>query len=335
MMKYYTLLILLTFFLLESCNNKKPNCREIPNLHGIDMSFDIKRNEDRLMAIQSAEEMRLFLDSNKVLATHFFAAESFSNDSLMAEEAFKLLSNTHIDTLYQETQKRFANLSSIKSDLEQAFKIFKFYYPDFEAPEVQTTISGLNQDLYLSDSLVIIGLDYYLGPKSKFTPVNMPKYLARRFDAPFIVPSIVLLMINKYNKSNLRDKTFLADMLFYGKSYYLAQRILPCTADSILIGYKSHEWIGSQDHQHIVWASFLENNMLYETNEKHKQRFLSERPKTLEIGDRCPGRIGTFMGWKIVEEYMKNEDLSLVELMEEDNAQKILAKSKYKPVSPY
>ena len=335
MTKSATLLFLLILFISASCKTKNTNCLEIPDIENITVDIKIKRNEDALMKIKSEAEMRTFLKNNKEIATTFFASETFPNDSITASEAFKLISNPHIDTLYQEVKKSYASLDSLENELERAFRILKYYYPEFKEPKIQTVISGLNQDLLISDSLVIIGLDYYLGPKSKFKPLNMPNYLARRFDKPYIVPSIVLLMINKYNESNLMDKTFLADMLFYGKSYYFAKRLMPCIPDSILIGYKAEEWKGSEDHQHITWASLLENNMLYETRSEHKQKFLSERPKTLEIGDRCPGRIGQYTGWKLVQAYMENQNVSIPELMKEKNSQKILKLSVYKPVSPY
>ena len=45
-----------------------------------------------------------------------------------------------------------------------------------------------------------------------------------------------------------------------------------------------------------------------------------------------PGRIGNWVGWKIVKKYMnKHSNVSLHELMSEKNAQQILSKSGYKP----
>ena len=45
-----------------------------------------------------------------------------------------------------------------------------------------------------------------------------------------------------------------------------------------------------------------------------------------------PSRIAYFIGYNIVEKYMKNnKDVSINELMFEENFMKILTQSKYKP----
>ena len=57
-----------------------------------------------------------------------------------------------------------------------------------------------------------------------------------------------------------------------------------------------------------------------------------ERPNVFEIGNKCPGRIGAWLGWEIVNEYSKNNNaLSLQEIMANPDAQDILNKAKYNP----
>jgi hypothetical protein len=61
-----------------------------------------------------------------------------------------------------------------------------------------------------------------------------------------------------------------------------------------------------------------------------KQKYISERPHTIEVSPDCPGRIGLWVGWQIVNEYARqNPKASLPELMEIIDAQKILRGSKY------
>jgi hypothetical protein len=63
-----------------------------------------------------------------------------------------------------------------------------------------------------------------------------------------------------------------------------------------------------------------------------KQKFLGDRPKTLEVGEQCPGRIGQWVGWQIVKKYMETHpDVSLPQLMQMNDAEKIFKESRYKP----
>ena len=188
-------------------------------------------------------------------------------------------------------------------------------------------------DLYVSDSLIVIGLDYYLGPEAKYRPINMFQYILRRYAPEYIVPSIMLLygISSSYNHTDVSDNTVLADMIAYGKSFYFAKQMMPCTPDSVLIWYTSEEIEGVNANANVIWAHFVENEVLFETNHEVKRKYIEDRPKTYDIGDKAPGRIGTWLGWEIVRTYMKEEGTSLPELMEEKEPQRIFKASKYRP----
>jgi hypothetical protein len=81
-----------------------------------------------------------------------------------------------------------------------------------------------------------------------------------------------------------------------------------------------------------LWSYFAEKNRLYETNMKTIQELTSDGPFTGVISKECPPRIAMWVGLQIVRSYMKNnENATLAQLMNEKDAQKILARSKYRP----
>ena len=204
-----------------------------------------------------------------------------------------------------------------------------------KVPKIQTVVTGIANDIFMSDSLIIIGLDYYLGPNGKYRPMNVPGYLLKRYQKEYLVPQIMLMYSNYFNKTDYEDQTALADMVYYGKAYHMAKNLMPCAPDSILTGYTAFETNDIDEHEPVIWASFLENEVLYERNPFIKDKFLSERPQTLEVGSNCPGRIGRWIGWNIVRKYAsEHENVSLPDLMQMDDAQKIFSESKYKPI-PY
>ena len=62
-------------------------------------------------------------------------------------------------------------------------------------------------------------------------------------------------------------------------------------------------------------------------------RFISPAPFSkfyLEIDNESPGRVGAWIGWQIVRSYMKNNEVSLPQLLH-TSAKEIFEKSKYKP----
>jgi hypothetical protein len=163
----------------------------------------------------------------------------------------------------------------------------------------------------------------------------MYEYMLRRYEKDFILPSLMLLygIDSRFNETDLSDRTVLADMIAYGKAYYFAKRMLPCRADSVLIGYTSEEIAGARANQDMIWKKLVEDEAFYSTSQQLKQRYIAERPHTFELGEKAPGRIGTWVGWQIVNKYAaQNSDLTLPQIMKVKDAKKIFTESKYKPV---
>ncbi len=328
----FRILILLLIPILISCGKTSG---DQPDVSKIKVNIKIKRLEQELFAIKDKNELQDFLQENPGLSEHFFQRAQYPHDSVLVNSLFQLINDPHIDTLYNDTKHVFGNLEEIKNQFEQAFRYIKYYYPEFEAPEIQTIVTGFGRDLFVSDSLIIIGLDYYLGEGATYRPLDIPNYIVQRYSSEYIVPSCILLMSTKYNYLDQKDNTMLADMIYYGKSFYFADRVLPDVPDSVIIGYTTKELQDVEKNQVIVWAHFIENELLYEKSHFVKKKYIDERPKTLEIGDKAPGRIGVWLGWEIVKRFMEeNDQVTLPQLMEIDDAQRIFTQSRYKPSRP-
>lgn len=162
-------------------------------------------------------------------------------------------------------------------------------------------------DLYVSDSLVVIALESFLGDSGHYKPAMTPQYILQRMKPDFLVPSVVMMQSSKFNKVDILDNTLIAEMIQWGKTYYYMKRIMPCTPDSIIIGYSAKQWAGSETNLAKIYAYFVERKLFFEPNHIEINRYIGERPKTLEVGNECPGRIGRYLGWKIVDKYMKTK----------------------------
>ncbi len=328
---------LLTFILFSSlfiaC--KKDKCIEAPDVSQVEISVTIDRLDKKLHKIPTKEELNEILSENTVFAEEFLHISQYPMPEILIDRFYNLLNADDIDSLFYEVENTFGDLEEIRLQFEDAFRYLKYYFPEAKIPKIRTVVTGIANDLYLSDSLIIIGLDYYLGPKGKYHPANLPSYILKRYQKEYLVPQIMLMYSNYFNKTDYKDETALADMVYYGKAYFMAKNLMPCTADSIFTGYSAFETTDIDEHEPVIWASFLENEVLYEKNPFIKDKFLSERPKTLEIGENCPGRIGRWIGWRIVQKFAdQHPDMTLPEIMELVDAQSVFSESKYKPI-PY
>jgi len=325
----------LVVLLLFSCDpDGEKGCAFIPETESIKPNLVFESLEDSLPAITTKAQIVNFLTRHPDTRDFFFNRQAYPDDSVFVNRLYSRFSNPHIDTLLLETHRVFGNGDFIRQNFTEAYSNLKYYYPDFEPPRIQTMISGLETDLFATDSTIYVGLDYFLGPGAKYRPNNMYEYMLRRYTRDFIVPSVMLLtgVDSRFNKTKEDDKTVLAEMIAYGKAYYFAKRMLPCAPDTLLIGYSSQEWEGSVSYEHLIWSRLVQDEVLFSTSHLVKQRYIAERPKTVEVGADCPGRIGQWVGWRIVEKYMsEHPEVTLPQLMNNADAPGIFKASGYKP----
>jgi hypothetical protein len=331
-MKYVSLALL--WLLLLSCSGEDDKCAFIPDTGTIDIKPVFQSLEDSLPAITTKTDLVRFMSSHPDTRDLFFNRGAYPSDSVFINRLFSRFSNPHIDTLLLETHRVFGDGTVLQAQFIQAYANLKYYYPEFNPPRIQTLISGLETDLYITDTTLFIGLDYFLGPGAKYRPNNMYAYMLRRYTKDFIVPSVMLLtgVDSRFNKNNEADKTVLAEMIAYGKAFYFAKRMIPCISDTLLLGYSSKELEGSLAHENLIWSRLVQDEVLFSTSHLVKQRFLAERPKTIEVGEDCPGRIAQWVGWRIVEKFMEEHpEMSLSQLMQTSDAPRIFKESGYKP----
>jgi hypothetical protein len=328
---YLFLFLIPLFFACD--NSAREECVAVPDTKEMHLSIVVEQFQDSLANIASKQQLVEFLTRQPLLRDYIFRGAEYPNDSAFVNELYKRLTNPGIDTLLMETKRVFGDLSHLKQEFEEAFKNIRYYYPEFNPPRIQTVISGLDTDMLVSDSLIIVGLDFYLGRTGRFRP-KVYDYLLRRYDPDDIVPSTILIygISERFNKTNEQDKTVLADMIAYGKSFYFAKRMIPCITDSVLISYTQEELTSSRKNQDLIWARFIESQVLYSTSHLVKKDYLGDRPNTIQVGEKCPGRIGQWVGWQIVEKYMENHaEVTLPSLMQTTDAQKLFRESRYKP----
>ena len=91
-------------------------------------------------------------------------------------------------------------------------------------------------------SLIVISLDFYIGPKASYVP-DVPQYVLRRYRKEFIVPSVVLLLSQRYNRTSPTDQSLLTEMVYYGKAFEFAKDVQPDLPDNLAtVIFPSSNW---------------------------------------------------------------------------------------------
>ena len=241
------------------------------------------------------------------------------------------------DTLQQrlrsEVRKAFPDFGAYQTELELFFKHARYYFPQTQAPRVLTLTTDVDYEnrVILTDTLLLIGLDNYLGPDHEFYG-SLQRYIARDLDPARLVSDVGSAFARKVVPVP-RDRSFIAQMVYYGKVLYLKDRLMPMAADSVKIGYTTRQLDWAKENESQIWRYFVERELLYSTDKGLGPRFLDPAPFSkfrLTLDNESPGRVGRYMGWQIVRSFMEKNDISLQEMLQIPG-EEVFKRSKYKP----
>ncbi len=320
------LFLLISSLTIFSCSVQKEN---LPDISDLKVNVEIERVDKKIFDGQTKEEILVYLRANPDLLLKGFRA----NDSRILEELVKRANDPYIDTLQNQVDKVY-NFDELRKELNDLFSYTKYYYPDLYVPKIYTIVAGFEMDVVPSDSMFLVGLDYFLGDQSYYRPPieNVPNYIWQRYHPEAIQTHIARELSGRYNLSNPSDNSLINEMIWWGKTYYFIEKVVPMAADSLVIGYSNQEIQDCETFQNDVWGHFVKQELFYATSQIEKRKYLEARPHTFEIGQECPGRIAQWLGWQIVRAYMeKNPKVTLSELMKMTNHKDIFEQSKYRP----
>ena len=328
-------LILISLVSLLSCNNNKLKI----DVSDINLSLKIQRFDSVLYNIKTDSVINYVPDLQKQYNEFF---EIFNNKIINIGEPdqlaysgylTKFLTDNIIIEVLEKVNKEFSDFSNYSSELELAFKHYKYYYQEKPIPNIYTYVSGFNQSIVTTENILGIGLDKYLGENSEYyKQLGIPAYLRYKMTKSRIVPDCMTAWaLQEFNYNDSTDN-LLNRMIYNGKIMYFLDAVLPSYEDSIKIGYKTSQIAWCKANEKEIWTYIVENKLLFNSEFINIKKMIDDAPNTSFFPQNSPSRTGVWIGWQIVRSYMKNnQEVTLQELMKSSDYQKILNYSKYKP----
>ncbi len=235
--------------------------------------------------------------------------------------------------LYNEVLKYFPQddvwLNNVLTD---AFKHYKYYFPNKNIPVVNTCISGFNLSVFTSDDFIGISLDKYLGSSYEGYVSMFENYLRRRMTKEMIPVDVMkaeALAEFPYNDSL---NTLLTRMIYEGRVQYFLDAMLPNVEDTLKWGYTNSQMGWATEYEAKIWEYMISEDILFSGKPMDIKTYTGEAPFTTPFQNNSAPRAGSFVGYKIVQSYMKNNsDVTLKELMRITDYMNIYNNSFYKP----
>jgi hypothetical protein len=258
-------------------------------------------------------------------------------DMELVQQALRaFLTNPDFKSLQDSINVHFKSLDKTEEALAQAFRYTKYYIPSFHPPKVKTFMSAIgNYGALTVDSTVGIGLDMYLGrnfPVYAMLSQELPSYLVRTFEPEYIPVNVMKVIEQDLFPRPAEGRKLIEQMVDAGRQQYFLAKVLPFTGDTLRIGYTQAQLDWCNENEEMVWQFFVQQNLLYSSDWQQLMHFMGEGPSTQGMPPGSPGKIGAYVGSRIVQRYMeKHPEVTLEQLMENKDAVQIFNEAKYRP----
>lgn len=235
-----------------------------------------------------------------------------------------------LKSLYKEAITRYDDVSEIEKELGVGFAWLKEHLPSMQMPTVYMHVSGFNQNILVGEGTLSLSVDKYMGFDYHLYQDYFYEYQRRKMQPALIVPDYLTGWLMAEFPFTGKENVLLERMVYEGKMKYLVSHALPDSDPALLMGYTAEELQWVKEHEGSIWKAIIERKHLYTPDHITTGRYFEELPSFF-LSDDAPGNIGVYIGWQIVNHYMKETGATPDMLLQQTNAQDVLTAAKYKP----
>lgn len=243
------------------------------------------------------------------------------------------------DTVYgfkeinQRVREEYEDIRFLHTNINGAMARAHYLYPEWEIPTLYFMVTGFQGNAYLLESSdFMIGVDMYLGGDYPYYNGVVYEYQKKQMNKDYITNHVILNYLY-YHLDNPATQNRLLDRILYeGRLMYMMQQLMPGRLPAYIIGYNESEWKWCEKNEKQIWGMICDKQDLFSTQPMLINSYVSDGPFTSEISQDSPSKVGTWIGWRIIDSYMKNhKETTLQQLMELSDSQLILQESGYRP----
>ena len=319
--RFVTLLFGLVIFIFASCssNTYEVNVDEVPlnvefvNLDSLSLNANWNQRDAIFMALKKKDE-ELFN-----FAFSYSLEIPLTSDTAFRNGINRFYSNPYIVAL----EKKIATKTKWRTESSElmlnGFKRLSYFIPNWKKPKtVYFVNSRFAASAYCTDKSIAIGQERYLGTADRLIqqlPPNQFYGWIKEAMKPNYVGSDALLVWISSNGIEETSDNYASEMIRWGKMLFLTHICLPEIPESDVLRYSKKDFDWAVASEKSFWEYLVDEELLFKTDEETRMNFLHEGPFTTGLPAESPDRMGRFMGYVIVKQYMENNDISPKELI--------------------
>ncbi len=246
---------------------------------------------------------------------------------------FQIWSSFFNQEYVKETEKEismvFPNYTSLSQQITEAYKRLKDHFPEKEYPKkIILANTNFGGNVLLEGGVVLVGIERYIGGnknviRNSLPPDEFPLWLKTGFEKKFLLRDLLMstLISNKTIPKSKHDY-LISDIVNWGKICVLTEMALRLenqdVQPEIVLRWNESQYNWAKKHEKAFWNYLKKNNLMFSTNKKNHAFLLNNGPYTIGFSEEGPDRMGQYIGWKMVRNYVFDEDVSLSEMIKLD-----------------
>ena len=254
-------------------------------------------------------------------------AVNLKSDSSLSASLIAFGKQEYIAKTELELNERFSDLSTHKARIKRTFARLKNQFDTLQTPrEVVFSNSNFSYNATCYNESILVGLERYIGGNhpiiiESLSPTDFPEWIRNGMNEKFMERDILSAWIS----TKLFKETngyHIEEMIRWGKIHLITEMCLRLENDDIatseVLRWSNEQYDWAVSNEKKFWKYLMDENLLFDSNEKNRAYLLNNGPYTIGLPEESPDRMGQFLGYKIVLNYIKNENLALKELLEKD-----------------
>lgn len=170
--------------------------------------------------------------------------------------------------------------------------------------DVYAVVSPYNQSIFTTDSMMLVGLNHYLGAGfdgySSFEPYQ--RLNKRIGQLPYDM--VEAAVASAYPMTVGAHSTVLDHLLYQGALIEAKMQILPGATEADALGYTPEQMAWLEANEVPAWEALVTRKLLYSPSVSDAERLILPSPVTTILHPESPGRAGRYIGHRIVRAYL-------------------------------
>ena len=309
------------------------------DISGVQLSMELKRFEQDLFTIPS-DSMVFHVEELNTKYPDFFPvfvdkiiSIGISTDPSIGFALSHFTSDRDMRQVFKDVSGKYQDFSRYYTQMKDAFKRYKVYFPGKPVPKrIITCITAFNYAVVSLDSSLVVGLEMFMNKDYEYYDVvQFPMYKRKVMNENYLVPFVVKGWVVSEFVPEQEAEDLVENMIVEGRYIYVLEKLLPHVPEYLKFGFTGEELKWCEENEARIWAYMIEKQLLFTTDAVKIKNFMGEAPFTTGLPKESPGRIGAWLGYKIVKSFVEKKQVKPHQLMEIEDLKAIFNQSGYRP----